>query len=127
MTFTFKPGSRSDLNRVRLRIGDTDSFAAADLRLEDEDIRDLLLAEGGVLRAAAAAAEVLAARFARKAEGSQGPDRIVPSDRANHLRRTAAQLRAAASSAALPTSGSPGPRAGGRPAFRRGLLDHPDA
>jgi hypothetical protein len=136
LAFTYRPGSRTTLNRIRVRIGDTDAYASADLRLEDEEIADFLLSEGGLLRAAAAAAEALAAKFARKAEGSQGPDRIVPSDRANHLRRIAAQLRSAASAACVPSAGgisiaakdraasNPGRTA---PAFRRGQMDHPDA
>jgi hypothetical protein len=135
VTFTYQPGDPSDLARVRLRIGDTDQFASADLRLEDEEIRDLLLTEGGLFRAAAAAAEALAAKFARKAEGSQGPDRIVPSDRANHLRRIAAQLRSAAAASCIPSAGGISLAAKDRgasnpdhtePAFRRGQLDHPN-
>ncbi len=134
MTFTYQPGEPSDLTRVRLRIGDTDQFASADLRLEDEEILDLLATEGGLFRAAAAAAEALAAKFARKAEGSQGPDRIVPSDRANHLRRIAAQLRSAAAASCVPSAGGISATAKDRassnpdraePAFKRGQLDHP--
>ncbi len=135
MTFTYQPGDQSDVGRVRLRVGETDQFASADLRLEDEEIADLLATEGGVMRAAAAAAEALAAKFARKAEGSQGPDRIVPSDRATHLRRTAAQLRSAAVAACVPTSGGVSSAAKelaasqfdrATSAFRRGQLDNPD-
>jgi hypothetical protein len=135
LAFTYRPGSRTTLNRIRVRIADTDQFASPDLRLEDEEISDFVLTEGGFMRAAAAAAEALAAKFARKAEGNQGPDRIVPSDRANHLRRIAAQLRSAASAACLPTAGgisiavkdanTTNPDRA-TPAFRRGLLDHPD-
>src|SRR5262249_54090889 len=105
MTFSYDPGSSEPLHRIRSRIGDTDAFAAPDMRLEDEEIADFLATEGGLLRAAAAAAEALAAKFSRKAEGSQGPERVVPSDRANHLRRTAAQLRSAAAAACLPAAG----------------------
>ena len=135
MTFTYQPGDPSDLARIRLRIGDTDPFASADLRIEDEEIVDFLDTEGSVIRAAAAAAEALAAKFARKAEGSQGPDRIVPSDRANHLRRIAAQLRTAASAACVPSAGGISIAAKDQnatdsdrttPAFRRGQMDHPD-
>lgn len=135
MAFTYRSGSRTALNRIRVRIGDTDQFASADLRLEDEEITDFVVTEGGFMRAAAAAAEALAAKFARKAEGSQGPDRIVPSDRANHLRRIAAQLRSAASAACVPSAGGISVAAKdanaanpdhATPAFRRGLLDHTD-
>jgi hypothetical protein len=135
VTFTYQPGDPSNLARVRLRIGDTDQFASADLRLEDEEIADFLATEGGVIRAAAAAAEALAAKFARKAEGSQGPDRIVPSDRANHLRRIAAQLRSVASAACVPSAGGISIAAKDQnvfspdratPAFQRGQMDHPD-
>jgi hypothetical protein len=132
LTFSYDPGSGEHLHRIRSRIGDTDPFAAPDLRLEDEEILDFLATEGGLLRAASAAAEALAAKFSRKAEGSQGPERIVPSDRANHLRRTAAQLRSAAAAACLPSAGglSVTSKQGAEantdrvgPAFRRGQWD----
>ena len=127
MTFTYTPGGETDLDRIRIRIGDTDRHAVEDLRLEDEEIEDFLATEGGFFRAAAASAEALAAKFSRKAEGSQGPDRIVPSDRANHLRRIAAQLRSAAAAACIPVAGGTSRTTGEEPAFRRGLFDYPDA
>jgi hypothetical protein len=54
VAFTYRPGSRTTLNRIRVRIGDTDQFASADLRLEDEEITDLVLTEGGFIRREAA-------------------------------------------------------------------------
>ena len=118
MTFSYEAGA-TPRDDVRLLIGDVDPHAMVDLRLEDEDIQRLIQLEGDTRRAAAMAAEVLAAKFARKAEGSVGPDVIRPSNRAQELRATAARLRSSAAAAAVPTSGG-----GADPAFRRNMLDH---
>lgn len=99
---TFAPyNPTTPVGSVRLLIGDTDPQATADVRLEDEEITRLLeLSCGsvtpgvaGLNRVAADAADVLAAKFARKAEGSFGPNRVAPSNRAQELRATAARLR----------------------------------
>jgi hypothetical protein len=141
VSFAYTPGSGAK-DRVRLLIGDTDDKAATDVRLEDEEILELLtMATGsqspgisGVRRAAADAADVLAAKFARKHEGSSsGPS---PSkSRAEELRATASRLRSSASSFAVPSAGGisvaakttaetntdrvPQP-------FKKGMLDNPD-
>lgn len=141
MTFSYNPGS-SAKDRVRLLIGDTDDQAATNLRLEDEEIEDLLeMATGtsepvgvsGIKKAAADAADVLAAKFARQPEGSSsGPS---PSrTRAQELRATAARLRLESQAGAVPFAG--GIRRSGKAAvaantdrtpdaFRKGMLDSP--
>ena len=134
MSFTYVAGAAAK-DDVRLLIGDVDVNAQSELRLEDEDIARLITLEGDIYRAAAMAAEVLATKFARKAEGSAGPNALSPSNRAQELRATATRLRMAAA-----TNRGPIPSAGGisisgkaaaeaqsdrvKPTFKRGLLDN---
>lgn len=104
MTFSYTPGGgRKD--DVRLLIGDLDQTAQQDLRLEDEDIERLLAMEGNLYFAAAVAADILSAKFARKAEGSAGPQSIRPSSRAQELRAIANRLRQRAASTAATFAG----------------------
>lgn len=139
MTFTYTAGTANDLTRIRLRIGDTDSSVAAQLRLEDEEIADLLITEGSFRRSAAAAAEALAAKYARKAtEKSVGSASVSYSERFKQLMDLAKALR---SGAAL--AGTSSVYTGGvlrseldesradttlvQPAFRRDQFDNPEA
>lgn len=142
MVLNYTPG-RSARDRVRLLIGDTDPNAMLELRLEDDDIDDLLAfmtgsaspSMSGVYRVASRAAYVLAAKFARKAEGSTGPQSIRPSNRAQELRATARDLQQQASTMAVPYAGgiSVSDKAAMaadtdrvRATFAVGMLDHPD-
>jgi hypothetical protein len=135
---SYTPGA-SARDDVRLLIGDTDETVAPDVRLEDEDIdRLLVLTTGsaspgtsGIRRSAAEAADALAAKFARKAEG--GP--LSSTSRAQELRATARNLRASAVSAAAPSAGgiSIASKADAdadtdrvAPAFRKGMLSSPE-
>lgn len=142
MSFEYNPGATAK-DRVRMLIGDTDELAQTDVRLEDEEINDLLeMATGttnpgisGIRRAAADAADILAAKFARKPEGSSsGPS---PSrTRAEELRATAARLRSSAAGFAVPSAGGIS-RAAKAVAeantdrvpqpFKKGMLDTPNA
>ncbi len=131
LTYTAGGGPRDD---IRLFIGDTDPNAAEDARLEDADIDRLITLYGGLRYAAAGAARALAAKFLRKFEGGSGPG---PSrTRAQELNALAAQLEKSAAAVALPFAG--GLRQSEKttaaadtdrvqPAFRRGLLDHPES
>lgn len=133
MGFSYIAGG-STKDDVRLLIGDVDDSAAEDVRLEDEDISRLIALEGGVRRSAAAAADVLAAKFSRKAEGSAGPDRITVTTRAQELRATAARLRTSAAMTAGVTVGGVSKAAKQaaeedtdrvEPAFKVGMMDNP--
>lgn len=136
MTMNYTPGGGAK-DDVRLLIGDTNTEALFDSRLEDEDIERLLVLEGGVRRSAARAADILAAKFARKAESTAiGQDRNVVSTRAAELRATARELRQSAAAEAIPTAGGITQSSKDSaetntdrvaPAFRRGMLDNPDA
>lgn len=105
MAFSYTPGSTTSLNRVRLLIGDTDSAAAAQQRLEDEEITDLLTIAGSYRAAAAAAADALAAKFARLATSKSMGQASLVWQRFQQLRQLAADLRASVSLAAVPFAG----------------------
>lgn len=136
MTFTYTPGSGTSKDSVRLLVGDTRVDVSEDMRLEDEEIESLFTLFGtNVLRVAAEAADALAAKFARKAEGAVGPERIQPMSRAAEMRATATRLRSKASAHAIPVAGgisvsgkaaAAGDTDRSAPSFTRDLLDHPD-
>jgi hypothetical protein len=140
VTFSYSVGNTAR-DDVRLLIGDVDYNVSEDLRLEDEDIERILVLQAGssspgdtgVFRAAAFAAEILASKFDRKAEGSPGPDRVMPSNRAAGLRATAERLRRQLAAHAVPSAGgisvsAKAARAGDSdrpcPAFSLGMLDN---
>ena len=134
MSFSYFPGI-GPTDDVRLLIGDTDPNAAEDARLENEDIVRLIALHGGLRHSAAAAARALAAKFARKFEGSSGgpaPSRT----RAQDLMALANRLESAAAAAAVPFAG--GLRQSEKdtasadtdrvqPSFSRGMLDRSEA
>lgn len=135
MSFTYAAGGGKK-HDIRLLIGDTDADALPTLRLEDEDIDQIIVLEGSLHMAAARAAEALGAKYARQAEGSAGPSRIQPGGRAMELRMLASRLRTQSAGLAIPSAGgiSIASKAAGEgdtdrvePTFRRGMLDHPDA
>jgi hypothetical protein len=129
MTFNYTPGGMAVVDRARLALGDTDESAQPGSRLEDEEIASLV-AEHGYRMGVYHGFQVLAARFARRAEGSTGPQRIVPLSRAQELRAQAERwLR---SLVAAPVAGglSKASKATREqdpdlvaPTFRRGMLD----
>lgn len=135
MTMTYTPGSGTQKDDVRFLTGDTRVDAPEDVRLEDEEITRLATLFGGnTFGIAAEAASALAAKFARKAEGAVGPERIQPMSRAAELRATAAHLRSRAAAQALPSAGgisvsdndtADADTDRSKPAFTRALLDHP--
>lgn len=135
MTFSYTAGSTSDASQVRLLIGDTDSNAPAQQRLEDEELTILLTLYGSVRSAAAGAADALAAKFARLAtEKSMGQASLVWK-RFEQLQALAKTLRdAAARSSAVPFAGGMSKALRDtnladtdlvRPRFQTGMLDDP--
>lgn len=134
MAFTYTAGSTSDLNRVRLLVGDTDSAAAEQQRLEDDEITDLITMYGGYRAAAPAAADALSAKFARLATSKSMGQASLAWDRFKQLRQLAQDLRAQAARVAIPFAGgmSQDLRDTNRqdtdliqPRFRTGMLDNP--
>jgi hypothetical protein len=134
VSFTYTAGSTANRDRVRLLIGDTDSAAAAQQRLEDEEINDLIAISGGFWNGAAAAAGALAAKFARLATSKQMGQASLVWQRFQQLRQLATDLSAKASYTAVPfASGySRALRDTNEqdtdiipPAFKEGMLDNP--
>lgn len=134
MAYTNDPANKPS-DQVRFYVGDTD-VASPDLT--DEEVAFLLLEENdNTLRAAARAAETLAAKYTKRADSKKvGPLAIIQSNRANtkaqEFGRLAAWLWARAG------AGNAGPYAGGisvsdknsrildsdrvRPAFSRSMM-----
>lgn len=88
-TYTESPAT-SDRDWVRFEIGDTDT---TDQLLSDEEIASLITDRGSKEAAALAAAEGLAAQFARKVTKAVGDLRINYSDLAKQYRELAKSLK----------------------------------
>lgn len=106
MTCTYTPGSSSDADRIRARIGDTDTSAPTNQRLEDEEIADFIATEGGYRTAAIVAARALAAKFLRlAAQKTVGQLQLVYQRRAEGLLDIADSLERHAAHVAKPLAG----------------------
>ena len=94
MTFTYNSTSiTTDLAKVRLTIGDTNS---ADALLTDEEINALIALEGsgaGVLRWAARCCEQIANQYARDFNWKGDGTEVNKGDRAKHYAALAVSLR----------------------------------
>lgn len=94
MTWTYGQGGQTTKDQVRLVLGDTDS---ADQQIQDEEIKVFLpggaLAEANVWMAAAAAADAIAARYARAVDKGVGPFRLQAAAKQSHYRTLAEDLR----------------------------------
>lgn len=95
------------LDAVRLHLGDTNENAPL---LKDEEILYFLECNRGVLGAAAAAAEAVAAMFARQVDETTGDIKRSCAQRQRHFRLLADKLRKQAEN---PTNLAPIPYAGG--------------
>lgn len=95
MTFTYNSASiTTDLAKVRMTIGDTNS---ADALLTDEEIAALIEIEGstaGVTRWAARCCEAIATKFARDFNFTADGTTVDKGDRAKAYREMAVALRA---------------------------------
>lgn len=102
MAFTYTDGGTSNRNRVRLEIGDTD---AATAMFTDAEIDDLLSQEGdNMLKAAARACEVLAARYSRRVDFTADGATIRAAQYAEAWRRAGVELRRRAEGTATVTT-----------------------
>jgi hypothetical protein len=95
MTFSYTSDLGSPLNQVRLMTGDVDT---SDQQLQDEEILALTsttgaLAAGSIYLAAAQACELIASRYARQVTTKVGTLSAVLSDRMQHYRDRAKDLR----------------------------------
>jgi hypothetical protein len=136
MAFSYTPGSTTSLNRVRLLLGDTDSSAPVQQRLEDEEITDLLTIAGGYRAGAAAAASALSGKFARLATSKSMGRASLVWQRFQQLRELAKDLQASVSLAAVPFAGGISQAIKDTnaadtdrvtPAFVKGMLDNPSS
>lgn len=87
------PALTSDRDKVRLKIGDTDS---ADALLSDDEVDTCLAEHGDLNRAAAAAAEAIAAQFSRQFDFQTDGQAFRRSQKAAAYRALAKELRAKA-------------------------------
>lgn len=101
MTFTYDPELATSKDKVRFRIGDTDSSFAAQQRLEDEEI-EATVADTTFPEAMARCAEALAAKFMRMADSKQAASlKVSYASRVQNLIDLAARIRSGAESTAL--------------------------
>jgi hypothetical protein len=88
VTWTYSDPSANDRDKVRFKLGDTDT---SDELISDEEIA-YLLTLGTVQQAAAHGAEAIAARFARKADKTIGDLALKLSQKAEAYWKLAAAL-----------------------------------
>jgi len=131
MTWTYNAATRTDRNRTREAIGDTDS---RDEQLADEILDELLVTWGAVAGAAVAAVQLLMAKYSRLVSSTTGPISTQHSNRLAAYQTIMGELRGGQYAA---------PYAGGisvsdnerldsntdrvRPTFASGMNDHPDS
>jgi len=105
MSWTYDTTLSEDAAHVRFMLGDTDEDEIP--TLSDEEIDGALTIYGAIRSAAAACAESLASRYARKAiqlRDDAGASKMY-GDRAKELRQVAADLRAQSARYATPFAG----------------------
>lgn len=134
MTFSYTAGSGTDRDRIRFRIGDTDPLKPVQERLEDAEIDDALVTEGGWLAAAAVCAYSLAGKFATKATSKRMGQASLEWKKFEYLTALATSLRASVSFAAIPFAGGISKALKNTnaqdtdsvvPSFTKGMLDNP--
>lgn len=97
-TYSGDPAS-SNRDAVRFLVGDT---LPADQQMQDAEIEYLIVQHGTAQLAAAAAAEALVARYARKVDVTDGDTSLRFSQRADEYRELAKTLREQRASGAAP-------------------------
>lgn len=103
MTFTYSTTTlNTDLGKIRLIIGDTNSN---DQILQDEEINYASTSTYSLREAAAVAAEFAAAKYARGADKTVGPLSISLSQKAEQMRALAATIRISSAAETLPFAG----------------------
>lgn len=100
-TYSGNPAS-SPKDQVRFLVGDTDE---TDQLLQDEEIEWLISDRGSALAAAVAAAEAIAAKFARQVDKAVGDLRLSLSQKAQGYAARAAELRLRLATGAAPYAG----------------------
>lgn len=138
MTFVYDPELTTDKDKVRFRIGDTDSSVAQQQRLEDEEI-EATVTDAGLPEGMARCAEALAAKFMRAADSKQVASlKVSYASRVANLLDLAKRIRSGAESIAATdivmtgTSKAEAAESAAdtdliQPAFTRAQFDNPDA
>ncbi len=93
MAFTYDDTLGTDLSKVRLQVGDTDS---TDALLTDAEVEFAISDEPSLVAAAARCAEMIAASFARDFDWEGDGTSVRKGGRAKHYLAMAKQLRAKA-------------------------------
>ena len=94
MTFSYDNTLDTERDQVRFRIGDTNSAASAQERIEDEEIDATIAAQSNLSEAMAQCAEALAAKFFRHATTKQlASARVSYEKRVDYLLSLAERLR----------------------------------
>jgi hypothetical protein len=92
----------SDLAKVRLLIGDTDTN---DQQFDDAEVNFFINQAGNVWGAAAQACEALASNYARRVDKAVGRTRLSASQRVKHYLDLAKKLKAQGTRLAIPKAG----------------------
>lgn len=137
LTYTYAGTFTLQRDRVRVEIGDTQLSPTNTLLLADEEIAYAATIEGSDVMVAARCCDFLEAKFAQKADMTEGKLSIKLSQRAEAYRKKAATLRSLATmSGALPSIGGQSITDKNTadqdtdrvpPAFWRDMLDSPQA
>lgn len=102
MTFSYDPSLITSKDKVRFRIGDTDSSVAAQSRLEDEEIQATVAAQSSFPEAVALCCEALAAKYMRQADSKQAASlKVSYASRVTNLLDLAKRIRRSADSIGL--------------------------
>jgi hypothetical protein len=137
VTFSYTLPITEDRDRLRLRIGDTDSSVPINQRLEDEELDELLSTFGSVAAAAPEAAEALAAKFARLAVDKTAGSLTIGYANGRHqallslaktLRQKMAAYAAPVATGIRQSDRTSAESDGDRrvPGFKTGMLDNPE-
>ncbi len=102
MTWSYSASITTSTDRVRLLFGDTDT---TDQQLSNEEIGFLITVNGSVTSAAAAACDVLAAKYTRFSDKWVGDLKILASQKAKAYLELAKTLRERGAAYAVPTAG----------------------
>lgn len=98
MTWSYSPALATAKDRVRFKVGDTDT---TDQLISDEEVAGVLSVQANEALAAAQLAEAIAGRFSRKAAFSNGSLSMQADQQAKAYMELAARLRSQASQDAI--------------------------
>jgi len=89
MSFTYTPGGTTDVDRIRLEIGDTVDGTITNESLHDEEVAELVARHGSWQRAVAPALRVLAMKLAAQPTSKTVGELQIVQQRVEYLMRKA--------------------------------------